>query len=176
MRFVPLIALIFAARQLPAEETIEAPGFEGEFLGLSIAAEHLGVVLDISESMNRQLPNLRTALREKLPRTPVLHVDGCALEKPGPQATVRGGVASETVTAVDLLGRFAHASAILWISDLGDPPNRAGIEAMAGILSKHEITLYVLSVKNRPGPAIRELVEVTEGAWKIVELDSPQSD
>ncbi|MFT5465980.1 MAG: hypothetical protein ACI8UO_001077 [Verrucomicrobiales bacterium] len=166
-----LLSFLATAGLFAEEETIMAPEFDGKILGMDVYGEHLGVVLDISESMTRKLPAVRAALREKMPKTPVLHVDGCGLEKPGPQATIKGGVASETVTAVNLLGEFAHANAILWISDMGDSPNHSGIKAMAEALSKHEITLYILSLGNAPGPALRKLVEQTEGAWKAVALE-----
>ena len=159
------------AEEEGGEKTIAAPGFDGKILGLEVHADSLGVVLDISESMQRSLPAVRVLLRDKLPKNPVLHVDGCALEKPAPQASVKNGVAAETVTAVDLLGKFANASAILWISDMGDPPNRYGVEAMAETLKRHGITLYLLSLKNEPGPSLRKLVEGTEGTWTVVSLE-----
>lgn len=166
------LCLILPSGGLGEDQTITAPSFDGVILGIHVQAESLGVVLDISESMQRTLPAVRALLLDKLPKTPVLHVDGCALEKPGPRATVKGGVATETVTAVDLLGEFANATAVLWISDMGDPPNHAGIEAMVEMLNKHGITLYLLSLKNQPGPSLRKIVEGTEGTWKVVSLES----
>jgi hypothetical protein len=164
--------------QLGAEEEdkktkeVTAPGFDGNILGMDVQAERLGVVLDISKGMHRSLPAIREALRKQLPRTPVLHVDGCGLEKPDPRPKVINGVAPETVTAVDLLGKHAKIDAVLWISDMGDPPNRAGVEAMAGTLAEHGIRLFLMSLRNKPGPSLRKLAEESKGIWQIV----PTSD
>lgn len=49
------------------------PAFSGEILSVTVDARHLGIVLDISESMNRALPAVRTALREKVPHSPGGH-------------------------------------------------------------------------------------------------------
>ena len=67
-----------------------------------------------------------------------------------------------------MLGEHAHVRAVLWICDMGDPPNKYGIESMAETLNKHEITLYLISVTNKPGPSVRKLVEQTEGEWILV--------
>ena len=50
-----------------------APAFSGEILSVTADARHLGILLDISESMNRALPTVRAALREKVPHSPGGH-------------------------------------------------------------------------------------------------------
>lgn len=50
-----------------------APAFSGEILSVTVDARHLGILLDISESMNRALPTVRAALREKVPHSPRGH-------------------------------------------------------------------------------------------------------
>ena len=158
----------FAQEPGTRKPALAVPAFDGKILGMEVQANRLGVVLDISESMKRSLPDIREALRQHLPRTPVLHVDGCGLERPDPRPRIVNGEAPDTVSAVALLGEHAGVTAVLWISDMGDPPNRAGIEAMDEVLAKHQIQLFLMSLKNKPGPSLRKLVEHTEGTWMIV--------
>ncbi|MEM7011746.1 MAG: hypothetical protein AAF585_09700, partial [Verrucomicrobiota bacterium] len=54
-------------------------------------------------------------------------------------------------------------------SRAGRPPG-GGRLARRRALSKHEITLYVVSVTHKPGPSVRKLVEQTEGDWKLVSV------
>jgi len=171
--YLPWAALALACPAfLPGQESkgAAAPGFVGRVFGLDVTAERLGLVLDISESMTRSLPAVKETLRQQFPKTPALHVDGCGLTKPAPGAKVRNGVADETVTAVDLLARFAQVTAVLWISDMADPPNKDGIQALKEILHRHGITLYLVSVNHEPGPSLRKLVEQGEGGWKVITL------
>jgi hypothetical protein len=46
------------------------PAFSGEILSVTVDVRLLGIVLDISESMNRALSTARAALREKVPHSP----------------------------------------------------------------------------------------------------------
>lgn len=161
-----LVLAVFAAA--PGREGgIEIPSFQGKIRGMSLNAERLGVVLDVSQSMKEALPGIRAELKEKLPRNPVLHVDGGKLVKPEPRAQVEKGFAPEPVTAVIALAEQADVDAVLWISDMADPPNRNGVEAMEAVLSNHGIQFYILSVERKPGPAIRRLAEETDGWWKL---------
>ena len=162
-------ACLFSAVVATAQP-LEVPAFDDSFLGLAIQSDRLGVVLDISESMKGELPALRDALKKQLPRTPVVHVDGCKIEKPEPRAQMINGVAPDPVTAVATLGELAKVDAVLWLCDMGDPPNKYGIESMAQTLSEHGIKLFLLSVTNKPGPSVRDLAIDSDGDWKLIEI------
>lgn len=138
---------------------------------MRILAERLGVVLDVSESMQRSLPKITEALKRQMPRTPVLHVDGCRLEDPDPRPRVEGGLAPETVTAIDVLADQAGVTAVLWISDQADPHNRDGIEALDEILEEKGVRLFLLSIRQKPTPSLRRVAEESEGIWEVIPLD-----
>lgn len=171
-----LLALSVPASPLRAEEKPAAPAapvapaFDGNFLGMDILAAHLGIVLDVSDSMKPVLPTIQEALRRQMPKTPVLHVDGCKLERPDPRPRIVRGVAPETATAISALGEHAGATAVLWITDLGDPPNKAGLEALDEMLEEREIRLFLLSLKNKPTPSLRKISIESEGVWELVSL------
>ncbi|MCG8599469.1 MAG: hypothetical protein MI807_04950 [Verrucomicrobiales bacterium] len=164
----PAVALLCASAE--PGKTPAAPAFSGNILGVEVRAEHLGIVLDISESMKPALPAVRADLAAKVPRNPVVHVDGCRLEKPDPGATIQNGLASETVTAMIALAEKAEVDTVLWISDQGDPHVRDGIQFLEKILTEHELKLIVLSLKNKPSPSLRNLAEASEGSWSVVQV------
>ena len=159
-------------REKPSTARLEIPAFQGKVLGMSLDAERLGVVLDVSQSMKEALPAIRAELKQKLPRHPVLHVDGCKLEKPEPRARVVNGMAPEAVTAVSTLAELGEVDAVLWISDMGDASNRYGVEAMKEVLATHGLQFYILSVERKPSPGIRKLAEGTDGWWTVTPVDS----
>ena len=152
-----------------AAKKAEAPSFRGEILGMKLTSGPLGIVLDVSESMNRSMPWIQQTLREKTPRNPVLHVDGCGIERPDPRPRIINGVAPETITAIRMLAEHSTANSILWITDMGDPPNRDGIESLRKVLAEHELQLFLISLKNKPSPSIRKAIEETEGYWELID-------
>ena len=151
------------------QEKVEAPPFEGNILGMEIMADSLALVVDVSGSMRPCLPAIRMALKRQMPRNPTLHVDGCGIEKPRPQAQIENGVAPETVTAIDILGRHTTATTILWITDLADPPNVDGIKSLEQVLRERELQLLLISVKNGPPPSLQKVLQAREGYWKVVD-------
>ena len=169
---VAWVLVLMSPSPTPGQDSTKplAPSFSGEILTVDIQAEHLGIVLDISESMNRALPTVKEVLRTKVPKTPVVHVDGCRLEKPAPRAAVEAGTAPEPVTAISALAEKAGADTILWISDQGDPHVRDGIIALDEILTKHELRIFIISLKNKPTPSLRKLTEGSRGKWAMVQI------
>ena len=163
---------LFALDTVDAEEKAKAlaPAFSGEVLTVAVDARHLGIVLDISESMNPALPTVRTALREKVPQPPVVQVDGCRLEKPAPRAAMQNGIAPEPITAIIALAEKAGADTVLWISDQGDPHVRDGIIALEDVLTEYDLRLVIISLKNKPNPSLRKLTEGSRGKWAMVQL------
>ncbi len=147
----------------------EAPAFRGELLGVKVAAAALAIVLDVSESMNLHLPAIQKSLKEKTPKNPVIHVDGSGVERPEPRARVVHGIAPETITAIETIAQHTTATSILWITDMGDPPNRNGIESLEEVLSTHGLQLILLSTENKPSPSIRKVIGGTEGYWDLIE-------
>lgn len=160
--------------QEEAEKPPEIPVFKGKVLGMELEAERLGIVLDVSQSMAGAMPWIQAELKGKLPRSPVLHVDGCKLEKPEPRPQIINGLAPETVTAVDMLASVGKVDAVLWICDMGDASNRYGVVAMEEVLAKYGIQFYVLSIGKRPSPSIRKLAEGTDGWWTVT--SPPESE
>lgn len=156
-----------SAEKPDPDEVVEAPGFRGTILGMGIATDSLAVVVDVSESMNRHLPAVRETLRRNTPHSPTLHVDGCGVESPDPRPRIRNGTAPETITAITILARHTTARSILWITDMGDAPNHAGLEALERACAEHGIQLFLLSVGDEPPPSIRRIVEGTEGFWQL---------
>ncbi|MGB0145214.1 MAG: hypothetical protein ACPGAP_10625 [Akkermansiaceae bacterium] len=81
-------------------------------------------------------------------------------------------MAPETVTAITTLAEHTTATTILWITDMGDPPSKRGVETLVEVLSKHQLQLLLLSVKNKPSPSIRKAIEATEGYWEVIGIQS----
>ncbi|WP_158279853.1 hypothetical protein [Coraliomargarita sinensis] len=156
---------------LLAEEMqkVDAPSFYGEILELEVATDSLALVVDVSSSMRPFLPTIRSELREQTPRNPTLHVNGCGVEKPDPRPQIVDGVAPETITAIDTLATVTTAKAILWITDMADPPNVAGVESLKEVLRRYGLQLYLICVTNGPPPSIEKLLVDMEGHWVVLE-------
>ncbi|MEM8953872.1 MAG: hypothetical protein AAGD22_06955 [Verrucomicrobiota bacterium] len=176
LRFILVVGYLMlpVSDAIAREPALDAQSFDGNFLGMHFYADRLGIVLDVSESMGKELPALRAALKKELPRAPMLQVDGCALEEPEPRAETRiaRGMSPDTVTAVKALGEHAGVDAVLWICDMGDPPNRYGVEAMAEVLAARGIRLYLISVASKPGPNVRKMVDGSDGGWLMAVPES----
>lgn len=153
--------------QAAQSEKVAAPTFEGKLLGLDVSAESLALVVDVSSSMRPYLPAIRKELREKTPRNPTLHVPGTGIERPKPQPQIVDGVAPETITAIDKLATLSTATTILWITDMADPPNLAGVASLEKLLADKGLQLLLISVGNGPPPSIQKVIESREGYWKV---------
>ncbi|MDF1853711.1 MAG: hypothetical protein P1U85_22955 [Verrucomicrobiales bacterium] len=151
------------------KEKANAPAFHGTILGMKVDSSSLAVVLDVSESMKRFLPAIQAELRKRTPKNPTLHVDGTGIEEPDPRPRIVNGVAPETITAIDALSTYSTATTILWITDLGDPPNRNGILSLEKLARDRGLQLLLISVKNKPSPSIRKVIESTEGYWEVID-------
>lgn len=149
------------------DRVLTAPGFRGSLLGVEIQAKSLGIVLDVSESMERALPTIQAELKRKASRNPVLHVDGTGIIRPAPDAGVTDGVASDTLTALSVFSEHTTAETVLWITDLADPLNRSGLDALEEFCRDSGPRLLLLSVGAEPPRSLRVIMDAHEGAWHV---------
>lgn len=155
----------------------------GSIGGMKIKSRRLGVVLDVSGSMDRQIRAVRVELRKSFSTARVVEVVGCSLdwnkEDPGfdLQKAKMGARfkknADSVVEAVEILITSANVDAIFWFSDLMDTQTKAGEQRLANLLGtrfgsdRRPVKFYVQSVDREPSPALTGIAKRSGGGVKV---------
>jgi hypothetical protein len=158
-------------------------GQGGNIGGMNIKARRLGVVLDVSGSMNEEIMEVRKEIRRDFSRAVVVEVVGCRLDWSGEDPSFDPGDSqnapplgkhAESVNgAVQMLIARARVDAIFWFSDLNDAQTKAGRERLAHLLGAHfgsernPVKFYVQSVDREPSEALASLAKRSGGATKV---------
>lgn len=131
---------------------------EGTIAGMHIRSENLGVVLDVSGSMNRFLEPLREEIAKDFPNAFFREVIGCELDWNIISST--SSRRQQILLSIEDLIIVHGSDSIYWFSDLNDEITDIGILRLGELRKRYQISLYVVSVKNKPP---RDLLKLVDG-------------
>jgi len=128
---------------------------EANILGNNIQAGKLGVILDVSSSMNPYITRLKREIRKEFSNAKIADVYGCLLI---PEcATMRA--------FQDLINQ--DVDTIYWFCDLQDLQEQEGLEILNKILKEKNIKLYIKSMDKQPNPQLKSIISSTGGKFFI---------
>ena len=155
--------------------------------GMKIKARRLGVVLDVSGSMDRQIRAVRREIRKNFSTATVVEVVGCSLDwrEGDPSFVLKKGKdrirfkrdADSVVEAVEMLIAALNVDAIFWFSDLMDLQTEAGEQRLSHLLGtqfgseRRPVKFYVQSVDIKPSPALAGIAKRSGGTTKVESFD-----
>lgn len=149
--------------------------------GIQVKAARLGVVLDVSGSMDDDLPKVRRELRKEFKIASIVEVKGCSLRWSGdPAFDVAGGRgkarfrtrADHVLEAIEMLVAAKRCDAIFWFSDLQDQQQAEAFPRLEHLLGTIEgsgrrpVRFYIRSVQNPPSDLLLEVVERSGGGTR----------
>ncbi|MGC6426059.1 MAG: hypothetical protein ACON5H_03565 [Akkermansiaceae bacterium] len=143
----------------------EKPGKKGEsegekeavIAGVNVRSENLGVLLDHSGSMKPFLDPLRKEISKDFPHAIFSECYGCALTwgvNPFSKAQ-----RDRVMLFMEDLVIVQKADAIYWFSDLNDAITEPGLNRLAKLRKQTGLSLYVLSVKNKPSKDLMKQID-----------------
>ncbi|MDX6766248.1 MAG: hypothetical protein SFU85_05615 [Candidatus Methylacidiphilales bacterium] len=171
----------------------------GNILGLSVHANRLGVLLDVSGSMQGILPEVIEQIGRQFQDYVLVLVPGCSVEsrpfpatfdrmdfeggqglfyfppaligilRKLPQSPFLGPDADAGQGLEYIIGRL-DVDAIYWFSDFQDPVAAPRMAQLGDLLQERHVRLYLNSVESRPHPAILRSVEQSGGDSQIRKL------
>ena len=141
--------------------------------GLSVRGERLGVILDVSGSMQRYLVSLRKEIRTGFADAEFREVEGCFLEPVDPSSTIDPTTVSRdsVMDAIAELARDHHADSIYWFCDLQDERTEEALKQLKAIAlgqsnSSDGFRLYIRSTDELPDPILEEIIRSSGGAFE----------
>ncbi len=109
--------------------------------GMTIEAETLGVILDVSGSMTDHLEKLRKEIKKEFKEAVFLEVTGCRLDASGGSFDIEEALTDLTdpkrpsvIVAMRELSEIHKVDAIFWFSDLNDGETEAGLAELESSL------------------------------------------
>lgn len=131
-------------------------GFGGEGNGKSIfgdkiIAKKIGVILDVSGSMQPYISILKEEINSNFKDAKYEEVNGCGIRESSP-----------TICAMEDLSNQG-VDTIYWFCDLQDYRNQIGMQKMKTILASRGIRLYVKSLDCPPDETLRQIINNTKG-------------
>lgn len=126
---------------------------EAKIFGNKITADKLGVILDVSPSMQPYLTQLKMEIRKNFPNAIIIPVEGCSV-----------GSLSESTQAFCALGN-QKVDSIYWFCDLQDPESHEGLDILNKIIKENNIKLYIKSLDKRPNPRLQSIISFSGGSY-----------
>ncbi len=159
----------------------------GNIGGMEIKSRRLGVVLDVSGSMDAQIRAVRREIRKNFSSATVVEVVGCSLDwsEDDPSFDLKkskGRVrfkknADSVVEAVEILIASTNVDAIFWFSDLMDNQSKPGLQRLSHLLGtqfgseRRPVKFYVQSVDKEPEASLAGIAKRSGGATKVEKFD-----
>ena len=159
----------------------------GSIGGMKITSRRLGVVLDVSGSMDAQIRAVKNEIRKNFSSSTVIEVVGCSLDwrEKDPsfdfkksKGTVRYKKnAGSVAEAVEILIAHTNVDAIFWFSDLNDPRSKEGLQRLSHLLGtqfgsdRRPVKFYVQSVDEEPDATLIGICKRSGGLTKIYKFD-----
>lgn len=144
-------------KQIATKDTRAKMAKAGEIGGLTVTAQCLGVLLDVSGSMSPYLPRLREQIHRHFPDAKYQEVEGCHLSKSSAEAKA--------------LRHFVETDgcdALYWFCDLQDGGHQDASDELRELLIQREVTLYIRSLDRTADayPGLLEAVSMSGGELK----------
>jgi hypothetical protein len=170
----------------------------GTIMGLNIASQRLGVLLDVSGSMHTILPEVLRQIDEQFGDYVLVLIPGCSVEARTSEGefsrmdfeTGAGLYLSKSLQAqfqalpfTPFVGPYADGGqaieyiigrlsvdSIYWFSDFQDRVTSERMAKLGQLLEERRIKLYVHSVEARPHPVILHAVQQSGGSSQVKKL------
>jgi hypothetical protein len=144
---------------------------------ITVKAKTLGLILDVSGSMESHLPKVKREVRKAFKDAKTVEVEGCRLDWTEP-AALEGdekrqiklkSEARSVIEAVEMLVGDGRADAIYWFSDLQDGETEAGLARLRDLLKLERgkaraVKFYIRSLGQEPSPKLAVIVKASGGA------------
>lgn len=143
---------------------------------ITVKAKTLGLVLDVSGSMESHLPKVKREVRRAFKDAKTVEVEGCRVDWAEPAAegdekreVKLKGEAKSVIEAVEMLVGDGRADAIYWFSDLQDGETEAGLARLRDLLKLERgkaraVKFYIRSLGQEPSPELAAIVRASGGA------------
>ena len=144
---------------------------------ITVRAKTLGLVLDVSGSMESHLPKVKREVRKAFKDAKTVEVEGCQLDWREPAAEERDEdreiklkkEAKSVIEAIEMLVGDGRADAIYWFSDLQDLQTEAGLDRLRELLKLERgkaraVKFYIRSLGEEPSPELAAIVRASGGA------------
>ena len=141
---------------------------------IKVTAMRLGVILDVSASMEEELPKVRRDLNRAFRQAKTVDVEGCRIDWRAPPESELRRVslkpkADSVIEAVEMLVVEGKVDAIYWFSDLQDGQSDEGIRRLGELLRISEgranaVRFYIRSLGQSPSPEMTAIVRASGGA------------
>lgn len=143
---------------------------------ITVKAKTLGLVLDVSGSMESHLPKVKREVRRAFKDAKTVEVEGCRVDWTEPAAesdetreVKLKGEAKSVIEAVEMLVGDGRADAIYWFSDLQDGETEAGLARLRDLLKLERgkaraVKFYIRSLGQEPSPELAAIVRASGGA------------
>ena len=145
--------------------------------GLLVKGDRLGVILDVSGSMESYLESLRSEIRSRFDSPVFLEVEGCFIEPstadpPGSAFDSRNPRLRDSVmNAIRELVIIEKVDSIYWFCDLQDEQTNEGLKELARLAQSSPggapaFHLYIRSTDEKPGEKLDQIIRLTKGAFE----------
>lgn len=141
---------------------------------IAVKAMRLGVILDVSGSMEEELPGVKREIRKAFRQAETVEVEGCRLdwrEAAGAedQKVKLKKNADSVIEAVEMLVVDGKVDAIYWFSDLQDGESEEGLQRLRTLLRAERgkgraVRFYIRSLEREPSEELAAIVKATDGA------------
>ncbi len=141
---------------------------------ISVKSKRLGVVLDVSGSMEEHLREVRRQIRAAFGNAETVDVSGCRLDwkPPREQAVERPRLqnkAESVIEAMEMLIVAGKVDAIYWFSDLQDGETESGLARLRDLLQLEKgrgraVRLYIRTLERQPSLDLTRIVKASGGA------------
>ena len=144
---------------------------------ITVKAKQLGLILDVSGSMEEELPKVKREVRKAFKDAKAVEVKGCRVDWTEPadadgekrsEVKLRSDAAS-VVEAVEMLVVAGRVDALYWFSDLQDGETEAGLARLRELLHLERgrgraVKFYIRSLGKEPSPELAAIVRDSGGA------------
>ena len=144
---------------------------------ITVKAKTLGLILDVSGSMEEELPKVKREVRRAFKDAKTVEVVGCRVdwteptdadddEKRDPKLKKE---AKSVIEAVEMLVGDGRVDALYWFSDLQDGETEAGLDSLRELLKLERgkaraVKFYIRSLGKEPSPELASIVKASGGA------------
>ena len=145
--------------------------------GLLVKGKRLGVILDVSGSMERYLESLRSEIQSRFDSPVFLEVEGCFIEPtttnpPGSNYdSLNPRLRDSVMNAIRELVVVEKVDSIYWFCDLQDEQTDEGLDELAQLARGNSekspaFHLYIRSTDEKPNEKLDQIIRLTKGAFE----------
>lgn len=141
---------------------------------MEVRSMRLGVILDVSGSMQSLLPEVKREIRKGFSSAEIVNVEGCRLDWRPVEGEQSDRIklkreARSVIEAVEMLVVAGKVDAIYWFSDLQDGETEEGVARLGQLLridgaKPQRVKLYIRSLQNPPRRELATIVRASGGA------------